>query len=179
METKNLNKLVTPRHIWRFSYNYPMYDIYWEMVFTVLSFVFGLLAFIALAYTDKLWAIITCYVCGTAMIVLFGISSMKLFRDLAMMVCRFYHVIAQNVAEQKGNDCGVIVAYCDPDTFKEYSEAEYEKMRCAEQQKERAHAYQENMRKGLEGEVERKKMEEKRQKDALEKLRNSTKGDSK
>ena len=177
METKDLTKIVRRKHRWSTNQIYNLKEMYWDMGFVLGSLVFGGMAVGAFWCAKDLWAILALYVCIFAMIILFSINIIRLVNHLAEMLCAIYHVVRVNVDEQKDIDFGATISYYDPVSQVEITEERYDEMRCAEQQKERANAYQENMRKALEGEVERKKMEEKQQKDELDKLRNSAKGD--
>lgn len=174
METKDLTKVVRRKHRWATNQRYDLTPMYWDMGFVLGSLVFGGMAVGAFWYAKELWVILSLYACIFAMIILFSINIIRLVKDLAEMLCAVYHVVRVNVDEQKDTDFGVTISYYDPVSKVEITEERYDEMRCAEQQKERDKTYQENMRKGLEGEVERKKMEEKRQQDALEAARKTT-----
>lgn len=176
METKDLTKIVRRRHRWSTNQRYDLTQMYWDMAFVISSLVFGGMAVGGFWYATELWVINALYACILAMIVLFSITSIRLVKNLTEMICAVYHVVRVNVDEQKDTDFGVTISYYDPVSQVEITEERYDEMRRAEQEKEREKTYQENMCKGLEGEVERKKMEEKRQQDALDKLRKE-KGD--
>jgi len=174
METKDLTKIVRRKHLWVTNQRYDLTPMYWDMAFVLGSLVFGGMAVGAFWYAKELWAILALYACILAMIVVFSINIIRLVNHLAEMLCAIYHVVRVNVDEQKDIDFGTSITYYDPVSQVAINEERYDEMRCAEQQKERDKTYQENMRKCLEGEVKRKKMEEKRQQDALEAVRKTT-----
>ncbi len=174
METKNLTKIVRRKHRWSTNQQYNLTQMYWDMGFVLGSLVFGGMAVGAFWYAKELWVILALYACIFATIVMFSINIIRLVNHLAEMLCAIYHVVRVNVDEQKDIDFGTFTTYYDPVSQVEISEERYDEMFRAEQQKEREKTYQENMCRGLEGEVERKKMEEKRQQDALEAVRKTT-----
>lgn len=174
METKDLTKIERRKHRWSTNQRYDLTPMYWDMGFVLCSLVFGGMAVGAFWYAKELWVILALYASIFAMIILFSINIIRLVKHLAEMLCAVYHVVRVNVDEQKDMDFGYAISYYDPVSQVEISEERYEEMRCAEQQKEREKNYQENMCRGLEGEVERKKMEEKRKQDALEAARKTT-----
>lgn len=171
METKDLTKIVRRKHRWATGQNYDLKPMYWEMGLAMCSLVFGGMAVGASWYATELWVINALYVCILAMIILFSITSIRLVTHLTEMISAIYHSVRANVDEQKDIDFGAIISYYDPVSDVEITEERYDEMFRAEQAKKRENAYKENMCRGLEGEVERKKMEEQRQQDALDKLR--------
>lgn len=174
METKDLTKIVRRKHRWSTNQIYALTQMYWDMGFVLGSLVFGGMAVGAFWYAKELWAILALYACILAMIVVFSINIIRLVKHLAEMICAIYHVVRVNVDEQKDIDFGSSITYYDPVSQVEITEERYDEMFRDEQQKEREQTYKDNMRRGLEGEVERKKMEEKRQQDALEAARKTT-----
>ena len=174
METKDLTKIVRRKHRWSTSQIYDLKQMYWAMGFVLGSLVFGGMAVGAFWYAKELWAILALYACILAMIVLFSINIIRLVKHLAEMLCAIYHVVRVDVDEQKDIDFGSFITYYDPVSQVEITEERYDELFRDEQQKKREQSYKDNMCKVLEGEVERKKMEEKRQQDALEAVRKTT-----
>ena len=171
METKDLTKIVRRKHRWSTGQTYDLKPLYWDMAFILCSLVFGGMAFGRFWYAKELWVINALYACILAMIVLFSITSIRLVNHLTEMISAVYHVVRATVDEQKDLDFGVTISYYDPVSNVEITEERYDEMFRAEQEKKRENAYKETMCRGLEGEVERKKMEEQSQQDALDKLR--------
>lgn len=174
METKDLTKIVRRKHRWATDQRYDLTPMYWDMGLAMSSLVFGGMAVVGSRHATELWVINVLYACILAIIVLFSITSIRLVKHLAEMLCAIYHVVRVNVDEQKDTDFGVAISYYDPVSQVEITEERYDELFRAEQEKKREKTYQENMCRGLEGEVERKKMEEKRQQDALEAVRKTT-----
>lgn len=162
METKNLKKIVTKNHNWDFRIDFTqMRDVKWEMIFVTVSFALAITDYFGMDKATSVSGFLVSYISLVVMLVVFSINFVKLFHHLVVAVCGCYHVIKQNVEEQKDNDYGTTTAFYDPDTKKLYSEAEYLAMVRGEMQKEREEQAKKNGEARIQAEMARKEFERK------------------
>lgn len=160
METKNLKKIVAKNHNWDFRIDdNQITDIKWEMIFVTVSFALAITSYVGMGKSTSVSGFIVSYISMVAMLVAFSINFVNLFRHLVVMVCGCYHVIKQNVEEQKDNDFGMTTTYYDPDTKKLYSEKEYLAMVRAERQKDMEEQAKKNGEEQILGEMARREYE--------------------
>lgn len=115
METKNLKKIVTKNHNWDFRIDFTqMYDIKWEMIFVTVSFALAITSYVGMGKATSVSGFIVSYISMVVMLVAFSINFVNLFRHLVLMACGCYHVVKQNVDEQKDIDYGTTTAFYDP-----------------------------------------------------------------
>ena len=162
METKNLKKIVTKNHNWDFRIDFTqMYDIKWEMIFVTVSFALAIMSYVGMGKSTSVSGFIVSYISMVVMLVAFSINFVNLFRHLVLMACGCYHVVKQNVDEQKDIDYGTTTAFYDPDTKKMYSEEEYLAMVRAEMQKDMEDQAKKNGEARIQAEIARKEFEKK------------------
>lgn len=160
METKNLKKLVTKNHNWDFRINFTqMTEVKWEMIFVTVSFALAITSYVGMGKATSVSGFIVSYISMVVMLVAFSINFVHLFRHLLLMACGCYHIVKQNVEEQKDIDFGTSTAYYDPDTKNLYSEDEYLAMVRAEQQKDMEEQAKKNGEEQVLGEMARREYE--------------------
>lgn len=160
METKNLKKIVTKNHNWDFRIDFnQMREVKWEMIFVTVSFALAITSYFGMDKATSVSGFLVSYICMVVMLVAFSINFVHLFRHLVLMVCGCYHVVKQNVEEQKDLDYGTSTVFYDPDTKKLYSEEEYLAMVRSEMQKEREEQAKKNGEARIMGEMARKEFE--------------------
>lgn len=162
METKNLKKIVAKNHNWDFRIDFnQMNEVKWEMIFVTVSFALAITSYVGMGKATSVSGFIVSYISMVVMLVAFSINFVHLFRHLVLMACGCYHVVKQNVDEQKDFDFGTTTAYYDPDTKKLYSEDEYLAMVRAERQKDMEDLVKKNGEARIQAEVARKEFEKK------------------
>ena len=160
METKNLKKIVTKNHNWDFRIDFSQIrDVKWEMVFVTVSFALAIMSYFGMGKATSVSGFLVSYISMVVLLVAFSISFVNLFHHLVVAVCGCYHVIKQNVEEQKDNDYGTTTAFYDPDTKKLYSESEYLAMVRKEMQKDMEEQAKKNGEARILGEMARKEFE--------------------
>ena len=160
METKNLKKIVTKVHNWDFGIDFnQIRDVKWEMVFVTMSFALAITTCVGMVKSTSVSGFLVSYLSMVVLLVTFSISFVNLFRHLVLMACGCYHVIKQNVEEQKDIDYGTTTTFYDPDTKKQYSESEYLAMVRAEMQKDMEEQSKKNGESRILAEMARKEFE--------------------
>lgn len=162
METKNLKKIVTKNHNWDFRIDFnQMREVKWEMIFVTVSFALAIMAYVGMGKSTSVSGFIVSYISMVVMLVAFSTNFVNLFRHLVLMACGCYHVVKQNVEEQKDLDYGTTTVFFDPDTKKLYSESEYLDMVRAEMQKDMEEQSKKNGEARIQAEMARKEFERK------------------
>ena len=160
METKNLKKLVTKNHNWDFRINFTqMTEVKWEMIFVTVSFALAITSYVGMGKATSVSGFIVSYISMVVMLVAFSINFVHLFRHLLLMACGCYHIVKQNVEEQKDIDFGTTTVYYDPDTKNLYSEDEYLAMVRTERQKDMEDQAKKNGEEQVLGEMARREYE--------------------
>lgn len=160
METKNLKKIVTKNHNWDFRIDFnQMNEVKWAMIFVTVSFALAITSYVGMGKSTSVSGFIVSYISMVVMLVSFSINFVNLFRHLVLMACGCYHVVKQNVDEQKDIDFGTTTAFYDPDTKKLYSEEEYLAMVRSEMQNDMEEQAKKNGEEQVLGEMARREFE--------------------
>ena len=162
METKNLKKIVTKRHNWDFGIEFNrIRDFKWDMIFVTVSFALAITSYVGMGESTSVSGFLVSYISMVVMLVAFSINFVNLFQHIVLMVCGCYHVIKQNVEEQKDIDYGTTTTFYDTDTKKQYSESEYLAMVRADMQKDMEEQSKKNGEARIQAEMARKEFERK------------------